>query len=265
MHFRPLMVVSALLIISCGREKIDGEYIFHEDGISINATLTSYQFNEELESYIVYGTIIVKNERSSNLLYGNQYLTLSNGGEVSRTYLDSPASHVIDFSRVTIEAKIEKTYKVYWVYSELIQGELLNASLAYHDLDKLKAELLPNLGDTVESLDENQEYIMAASGSFLAKYILRVDSIEFVLGISPEGHVKYISSSDQKFVTDEGLRIGDSWLKVKNISNSELVKETGWAFYIPLQSGWNAAFVIGESMTEGSLSEESQVGWFFKR
>jgi hypothetical protein len=38
----------------------------------------------------------------------------------------------------------------------------------------------------------------------------------------------------------------------------------GWAYVIPLPSGWNAAFVDGPSITEGPLREDSPVLFLFK-
>ena len=39
---------------------------------------------------------------------------------------------------------------------------------------------------------------------------------------------------------------------------------SGWGYTVKLQSGWYAAFCNGKSCTDGELTDNSKIGWFFK-
>jgi hypothetical protein len=66
----------------------------------------------------ILGEIHIKNTATTPQKFGNSYLFLKvNGKFVARTYKDSIASEMIDFSEVEIPASESISIPVYWVFS----------------------------------------------------------------------------------------------------------------------------------------------------
>ncbi len=74
--------------------------------------------------------------------------------------------------------------------------------------------------------------------------------------------IDYISPLDKEFTTPEGIRVGDSFEKVRRVSKEDVIREPGWGFYayIKLPSGWGAAF-----LDKSEFSSSNQVVMLFKR
>jgi len=106
---------------------------------------------------------------------------------------------------------------------------------------------------------------MTAGGNFSEAFDFMVNRVSYTLAVDGAGAVTYISTADKGFTSPEGATVGDTYQTVKKLGTSALVCERGWAFYLPLPSGWNAAFVQGYTMTEGDLSDGAKVKWFFVR
>ena len=80
----------------------------------------------------------------------------------------------------------------------------------------------------------------------------------FVETRSEDDVVTEISTTDRKFRTREGIRVGDAWSKVKATGAKALIDESGNC-YPQLPSGWRAVFDIdGEKACE-SLPSKSKV------
>ena len=87
-----------------------------KDGVLFKVSVGEYSQEIRPTEYKVKGTLVVLNESQSNIKFSNKdlYLIIEKEGE-SRTYIDSPASHVIDLSAVDIPSKESREYAVYWV------------------------------------------------------------------------------------------------------------------------------------------------------
>lgn len=126
--------------------------------------------------------------------------------------------------------------------------------------------VLPDLGETIYlSASENVFLVLSRSGSLGKVAHIKVDGQLFELGINDNDQVDYISTRDSRFQTPEKLSVGDLINITPDFSLDKVCKEDGWAYYIKLPSGWNAAFTIGSSMTEGDPSGSEKIMWFFKR
>lgn len=91
------------------------------------------------------------------------------------------------------------------------------------------------------------------------------NGIFYLVAIDRSGLISYIETRDGSFRTPEGFSVGTSLGELPWDCASKVRKESGWGFFVPLASGWNAVFTQGDSMTEGTLSSEAPIEWFFKR
>lgn len=116
-------------------------------------------------------------------------------------------------------------------------------------------------------------YEMATKGSgivwssadiSLTSYDIFLNDIKYTFVVR-EDKIVYIDTQDKNFKTSEGVTVGLPLSEVVSISNSKLAEERGWAFFVSLPSGWNAAFSVGDTMTDESPLEDAPVEWLFKR
>ena len=127
---------------------------------------------------------------------------------------------------------------------------------------------VPAIGDSVRATNARavpNTIIMTASSQTRHQYNLTISGVDFVLGVNDDGIVRYISTDRVKVKTPEGICVGDSYKSVTQRVGVQAVAEPGWAYHVELPSGWRAAFVQGDSMTEGKLAPDARVRWLFKR
>ncbi len=131
---------------------------------------------------------------------------------------------------------------------------------------KLKLAKVPSIGQKLDiKLSRNPTLLLINSGQFYPKVDVSINHITYTIAYDNNQIIKYVSTSDSKFVTPEYVRTGDPLSQVKKQTESELLAERGWAFFIHLKSGWYAAFTQGATLTEGDLSSDAKVQWLFKR
>lgn len=109
-----LLILSALLMLSSCFGK----------GVQIKLTANDvdflaivYDYKEQSHGgYKVSGELKIINNRSRSILFSNKdlYLVILHEGE-GRAYVDSVASHVIDFATVEIKKGEILKQKVYWI------------------------------------------------------------------------------------------------------------------------------------------------------
>ncbi|SFU52434.1 hypothetical protein SAMN05216480_10617 [Pustulibacterium marinum] len=75
----------------------------------------------------------------------------------------------------------------------------------------------------------------------------------------------YATTKDANFKTIENYKVGTRFGIFPDSLQKLMVKESGWGYYVPLLSGWNAAFCIGNSCTDSLPNTQSKIQWFFKR
>ena len=128
---------------------------------------------------------------------------------------------------------------------------------------KLKSE--PELGMKLPFKRRSTSLLMTRSGSLEPAYEVEHEGLEFTVCAYKDMLIHHVSTKDPRFRTPEGIAVEVSLKEVLDVSKGKLVEESGWAFFVSLKSGWNAAFVQGESMTEGELSPDAKVRFLFKR
>lgn len=136
--------------------------------------------------------------------------------------------------------------------------------------ERIKLKALPELNAKLPVKDREIKYpdspLMTASGGMQPSFEAEFEGIEFTVCTGYKSkRISFISTSDERFKTSEGIAINDTLQKVLETSQGELIKERGWAFFVKLKSGWHAAFVQGQGATEGELLPEAKVSFLFKR
>jgi hypothetical protein len=123
----------------------------------------------------------------------------------------------------------------------------------------------PRIGDKISGYPKSKYRLMIRSAQTDPAYEVSYQGIEFLVTANDDKRISAISTRDARFKTPEGIGVGDTLEQVLKVSQNQLSREPGWAFYVYLKSGWYAAFAQGESMTEGELAPTAQVKWLFQR
>ena len=151
---------------------------------------------------------------------------------------------------------------------------VLDGYLAEEHRDaSLRAERYMNLQNIVsrstliESLPTIESVLQVPPGAFAISlrggtvrvYHFNVNGVNYFVDTRSEDDVVTgISTTDSKFRTREGIRVGDSWSKVKGTGAKALIDESGNC-YPQLPSGWRAVFDINGEKTCDHLPAELKV------
>lgn len=117
-------------------------------------------------------------------------------------------------------------------------------------------------GEVYKAEKESDHYIMAGPSALYKSHTLFLYGAEFTLGVTEkESVIRYIATEDKKFITNEGFHVGMSYKDIKSRLKKEAIKLPGWAWYIPLESGWNLAFPLGGDGEK--LQDNASVAWIY--
>lgn len=134
------------------------------------------------------------------------------------------------------------------------------------DRSRITGIPLPELCWRIDHPPKDPSMLMSSSAQLDPAYLLVVQSVEYSIGLRErDNRVVYISTIDPGFKTPEGLTTSSSLTDAMRVASDELRMEPGWAYYLPLKSGWSAGFFVGKSGTESAPGEDDTVTWFFKR
>ena len=108
-------------------------------------------------------------------------------------------------------------------------------------------------------------FVLTSPSNYSKSYLIEFDGIEYIYGIDEKNIITFISTDDPDFKTTEGFSTKTTYSEIYDRTKGKLIKETGWVFYIPLELGWNAAFMVGDSATLDKPKLTDRVNFFFKR
>ena len=109
-------------------------------------------------------------------------------------------------------------------------------------------------------LQKEEAQLLFFSNAFHEQYALNHAGIEYRLLALPDvGTINGIVCKDHRFVTPEGVRIGQTLKEVKDLTEAKYKTMPGFGYWVPLSSGWNAVFFQGASTTDGPLASDAQV------
>ena len=139
------------------------------------------------------------------------------------------------------------------------------ASENYIKVDKIK-EFTLEIGSIIPQsfLDVNQSstQILASPSQTFSKYNVLVKGIKYEIGVDSEKTIAFISTSDENFSTPENIRVGMGLMEALQISHADMLIEKGWASYLTLKSGWNAAFKL---QADNTFNINDSVAFVFMR
>lgn len=111
---------------------------------------------------------------------------------------------------------------------------------------------------------ETDTYRMTSSGSMEPMYKVALNDVDFVFCKNQSDVITYIETKDKDFTTKEGLKVGMSYEDAKSKVLQKAKLEKGWAYVLPLDEGWHAAFDLSENDLQ-KMSSDSTIKWFYKR
>lgn len=135
--------------------------------------------------------------------------------------------------------------------------------------DTFKLAGIPDIGDTlpgwmIDSLAGNRIMVLSGPSITSPMFFANISGRICVVGYNADSTVSFLSVNDAEFTTDEGISRGSHAREVLRVSGaSDITKVPGFTFYVPLKSGWNAAFTA-EDFEKGTLRPDSSVSFFFK-
>lgn len=108
---------------------------------------------------------------------------------------------------------------------------------------------------------------MTASGGMKPAFYTEFKGIRFDVAVASfkSNIISYISTTDTAFKTKEDVMVGDTFEDVLKKAKGEVVKEQGWAFWVRLNSGWNAAFMENLLTEDEAPPPDAKVSFLFKR
>lgn len=128
-----------------------------------------------------------------------------------------------------------------------------------------KANRLFEVGERLshDLVYKSEGYLMTSSASIEAMFTTSINGLNYTFCKNQEGSISYISTNDENFTTKEGYRVGMSFAEITKSTGRKPNLEPGWAYVLPLENGWYAAFDLSQDLQ--SISADSTVKWFYRR
>jgi hypothetical protein len=116
-----IISILATLVFLVACNQVDYQVVtLNKNGVLFEAKFGNIEEKIINNKVSVGGMLSISNQSNVPVKYSNRDLHLIIEGEgKSRTYLDSVASHVVDFSYIEIPPNKTEYFKVYWVYPEV--------------------------------------------------------------------------------------------------------------------------------------------------
>lgn len=112
---------------------------------------------------------------------------------------------------------------------------------------QLSAE--PTLGALLPVADApSSGFVVGGAQQSWPAYRVAFRGVEYTAGVDPMRRIRFIETTDARFQTREGLRVGATLGEVLAAGGREPVYETGWGRWSLLQSGWCAFFAAPSAM-----------------
>ena len=161
-----------------------------------------------------------------------------------------------------MKKRITKKLWINWKRHKILMMILILSFIQCSQLKKL--QLGDPLPDKIKRRGSNT-YMLSSSSNSSLLYRLKFAGIKYEYGVNEKGIIDFISTDDPDFKTEEGFSILSTFSEIVKRVGKNPIKERGWAYYIPLESGWNAGFICGRSSTDCYLNNNDKVRFFFKR
>jgi hypothetical protein len=105
---------------------------------------------------------------------------------------------------------------------------------------------------------------MVSPAQLQPRWVWQFGGVEYILGVDNENLVQYIATRSNRVRTDEGVSVGQAFAEVEKQSSVSVTSWPGWGYVAELPSGWNAAFFVGETMTDFPPRPTDKVAILFR-
>jgi len=105
---------------------------------------------------------------------------------------------------------------------------------------------------------------MVSPAQLQPQWTWQFGGVEYILGVDKENVVQYIATRSARVRTAEGVYVGQAFAEVERLPSVRVTSWPGWGYVAELPSGWNAAFFIGESMTDFPPRPNDKVAILFR-
>lgn len=126
------------------------------------------------------------------------------------------------------------------------------------------AVTLPYIGKPLpdDSVDTNRQ-IMTTPSQFKPAYQTADEA--FLVAPDKSGLVVFVTPDpgNDLFSTSDGANKTSTHEDIRRMGGAKAVRMPGWAYTSVLPSGWVAAFCVGESCTDGALTDSDTVSFFY--
>jgi len=125
---------------------------------------------------------------------------------------------------------------------------------------------VPRIDDVLPIIRETEVRTMTSPSQLWPVYTVRVDDVEFTVGVDDDHKITYIATSDRSFQLPDAVKLGDSLATaLRAAPGQHVVAERGWGQYLRLPSGWLAFIDDGPNIGDLPPSKKARVSWFFMR
>lgn len=138
----------------------------------------------------------------------------------------------------------------------LIFITLLFFTLPYISFAEIELKLSTFLPLDVKDAGHN---LMTSPSQFRKAFFVIRNGIKFIVCPDENNVIVHISTKDKSFLTPEKIGIGDTYEIVQRQTHNKPQVLPGFGFVIHLNSGWSALFTQGETLSEGSLKQNTKV------
>ena len=134
---------------------------------------------------------------------------------------------------------------------------------------EISLKKLPSVGDTLQGtkfdeIDKSDLRLMTGPSQFDLSFDAEVDGIRYSIAFNKKHIVTFVATTDTAFASPEGIKVGTPMTETFKISGIDSVDRlAGFAYYVPLKSGWNAGFEVVD-YDRDILAIDSTVTWFFR-
>ena len=123
-------------------------------------------------------------------------------------------------------------------------------------------------------MDDQVAGLMISSANIAPVFKIEVQSYEFEVATGYGERIDWVSTTDRRFRTPEGIGVGSSMKEVSRRVDAEVLGIPGWACFVELPSGWKAAFgfTLEEALEDGvwrpckkQISPASEIAFLYMR
>ena len=114
-----------------------------------------------------------------------------------------------------------------------------------------------------QNVAEKTKIIDSSSGYPIWK--MNKNGIDFKFVLNKMQDTVKLWTTDTKFITPEGYKIGSEFKDIEDSERNGIHKESGNGFFIKLDSGWELSFCEGKSCTDNKPTENSKVKWIRRK